>query len=81
MAAFQLCFIALVVDVIDRRGPSNEIRRQLQPKKTKVRLYYPLTWYQKIFYPPFITNKTKHFSFKVSRSYVNVENGEMNLKL
>ena len=28
--------MALAVDVIDRRGPSNEIRRQLQPKKIKV---------------------------------------------
>ena len=38
-AAFQLRFTALAVDVIDRRGPSNEMHRQLQPKKTKVRLY------------------------------------------
>ena len=30
--------IALAVD-IDRRGPSNEMRRQLRAKKTKVRLY------------------------------------------
>ena len=41
MAAFHFCFIALAVDVIDRRGPSNEMRRQLQPKKTKVMLYQP----------------------------------------
>ena len=40
MAAFQFRFMVLAVDVIDRHGPSNEIRRQLQPKKTKVRLYY-----------------------------------------
>ena len=33
MVAFQFRFMALVVDVIDRRGPSNEMRRQLQPKK------------------------------------------------
>ena len=39
-AAFQFCFMALAVDVIDRNGPSNEMRRQLQPKETKVRLYY-----------------------------------------
>ena len=31
--------VAVAVDVIDRRGPSNEMRCQLQPKKTKVRLY------------------------------------------
>ena len=38
-AAFQFCFMALAINVIDRRGPSNAMRRQLQPKKTKVRLY------------------------------------------
>ena len=38
-AAFQFHFMALAIDVIDRRGPSNEMRHQLQPKKTKVRLY------------------------------------------
>ena len=33
--------MAIAVDVIDRRGPGNEMRRHLQPKKrkTKVRLY------------------------------------------
>ena len=39
VAAFQFRFMALAVDVIDKRGPSNEMRHQLQPKKTKVRLY------------------------------------------
>ena len=38
-AAFHFRFMTLAVDVIDRRGPYNEMRRQLQPKKTKVRLY------------------------------------------
>ena len=32
--------MALAVDVIDRRGPSNKTRRQLQPKKTKASLYF-----------------------------------------
>ena len=27
-AAFQLCFMAFAVDVIDRRGPNNEMRGQ-----------------------------------------------------
>ena len=47
MAAFQFGFMALAV-VIDMRGPSNEMGRQLQPKKTKVRLYiyiYILAFY------------------------------------
>ena len=39
VAAFHFRFIALAVDFIDRRGPSNEMHCQLQPKKTKVRLY------------------------------------------
>ena len=39
VAIFQFHFMALVIEVIDRRGPSNEMCRQLQPKKIKVRLY------------------------------------------
>ena len=39
MAAFMFRFMAVAVDVIDRRGPSNEMHRQLQPKKPKVRLF------------------------------------------
>ena len=35
---FSVPFYGFAVDVIDRRGPSNEMRRQLQPKRTKVRL-------------------------------------------
>ena len=38
--AFQFCFMALAVDFIDRCGPSNKMHHQLQPKKTKVKLYY-----------------------------------------
>ena len=30
--------MALAINVIDRRDPSNEMRHQLQPNKTKVRL-------------------------------------------
>ena len=39
VAAFHCHFMALAVDVIDRLGPSNEMRRQLQPKMAEVRLY------------------------------------------
>ena len=38
-AAFQFHFMALAIDVIDRRDPSNEMGHQLQPNRTKVRLY------------------------------------------
>ena len=39
VAAFQFRFMALALNFINRCDPSNEMRRQLQPKKTKVRLY------------------------------------------
>ena len=39
-AVFQFRFMAFAVDVNDRRGPSYEMRCQLQPKKAKVMLYY-----------------------------------------
>ena len=64
MAAFHFRFMALAVDIINRRGLSNEMHCQLQPKKTKVRPYYPFIKLQKTFYLFFITNKTEHFSFK-----------------
>ena len=38
-SCFSVLFYGLAVDNIDRCGPSNEMRHQLQPKKTKVRLY------------------------------------------
>ena len=38
-ATFQFRLVALAVDVIDRRDPSNEMRRQLQPQKINGRLY------------------------------------------
>ena len=56
--------MVLAVDVTDRHGSSDEMHRQLQPKKTKVGLLLPFIYLQKTFYPPFITNKTEHVSFK-----------------
>ena len=54
MAAFHLCFMALPIDIIDRRGPRNEMRRQLQLKKIKVSLAsqtaffrFSLWWWKK----------------------------------
>ena len=38
-AAFQFHFMALAIDVIDRRDPSNEMLSQLQPNKNKIRQY------------------------------------------
>ena len=36
--------MVLAVDVIDRHGPSSKMRRQLQPKKAKVRVYKPFMY-------------------------------------
>ena len=49
--------MALTINVIARRGPGNEMCHQLQPKKTKVRLYQE-------FYLPFNISKTERISFK-----------------
>ena len=56
--------MALAVDVIDRRDPSNEIHRQLQIKKTKIKAILAACIAAKDIYPPFITNNMKRFSFK-----------------
>ena len=42
-AAFQLSFMAFAVNIINRHGPNNEMRRQLNPKKAKVLLAFYLT--------------------------------------
>ena len=49
------------------RDPSNEIRHQSQPKKTKVRLLYLLISQEKgsPSYALYNTNKMEHFSFKI----------------
>ena len=69
--------MSLAVNFIDRRGPSNKMRRQLQPKKTKVMLYSLFIYIVvKDIYPLFITNKAESFNFK-SGPIVWVENGKM----
>ena len=40
---FSVPFYGFAIDVVDRRGPSNEIRHQLKTKRTKVTLYYITT--------------------------------------
>ena len=39
MAAFQFRFMALAINVIDRRDPSDEMHRLLQSNKTVLALY------------------------------------------
>ena len=66
--------MALAVDAINRHGPSNEMRHQLQPKKTKVRLHKPFIHIAlKDVLPVFVANKTECFSFK-SGCAIGVEN-------
>ena len=52
--------MAFAVNIKDGRGPSNEERRQLQLKKTKVMCYKPLLKQQKAYYVLFITGKMEH---------------------
>ena len=58
----------LAIDVIDRHGPNNEMHHQLQPKKPKattcIKAALVVFTATKDKYPPFITNKTEHISFK-----------------
>ena len=56
--------MALAINVIDRHGPSSKVRPQLQLTKTKIMLHYQFILQQKAYYLPFITSKTKRFSFK-----------------
>ena len=60
--------MALAVDVIDRRRPSNKMHRQLQPKKTYITHLYSSK-------RVLLTLQTKHFSFK-DGCVVRVENGQ-----
>ena len=55
--------MALAINVINRRGPSSKVRRQLQLTKTKIKLNYQFILQQKAYYLPFITNKMEYFSF------------------
>ena len=63
--------MALAVNAIDRRGPSNEMHCQLQLKKYKITLYYPFIY---------VTAKdvlpARRSASVLSGCVVRVENGE-----
>ena len=62
--------MALAVNVIERRDPSNEMRRQLQPKNTKVRLYYPFIYVAaRRFSHPSLLTRQSALVLKVGVSY------------
>ena len=60
--------MALAIDTVDGRGLSNETRRVLLPKKSKVMLYLPFITRYKLFNQLYITNKTERFSFISGRA-------------
>ena len=62
--------IVLAVDIMHGHGPSNKMHTQLQPKKTKVRLYESLIWQQKVLYVLYVINKSGCFCFKGVRRTV-----------
>ena len=68
--------MALAIDVIDRRGPSNEMHRQLQPKKTNVTLYYLFTSSKRCFTHPLLLTRRSALVLKVG-----VENDKMHRQL
>ena len=67
-AAFQFHFMTLAVDVIDRWGPSNEMRRQLQPKKTKEIISHLYSSKRRFTHPPLLTRRSA-LVLKVGVSY------------
>ena len=60
--------MALAVNVIDRHGPSNEMRCHLQPKETKVTLYYPNSK-RRFISPSLLTTRRIALVLKVGVSY------------
>ena len=64
-AAFQLYFMALAINVVNRCDPSNKIRHYLQLKKNNVTLHYPFTvCNSKRYFTRPLTNKMECSSFK-----------------
>ena len=61
--------MAVAVDVNDRRGPSNEMRQQLQSKKPKVRLISHLYSSKRHFSHPSLLAKRSASVLKVGVSY------------
>ena len=53
-----------IVGIISRRGLSIEARRRNQANKSKLALYKPLLCLYSHLKQPYISNRTKHFSYK-----------------
>ena len=59
--------MAAIVDIISRRGLRIGARRRNQPNKSKLVLYKPLLCLYSHLKQPYISNKTKRFSYKGGR--------------
>ena len=56
--------MAAIVGIVSRRGLRIEARHRNQPNKSKLALYKPLLCLYSHLKQPYISNKTKHFSYK-----------------
>ena len=56
--------MAAIVGIVSRRGLRIEVRRRNQPNKSKLVLYKPLLRSYSHLKQPYISNKTKCFSYK-----------------
>ena len=56
--------MAAIVGIVSRRGLRIEARRRSQPNKSKPALYKPLLRLHSHLKQPYISNKTKPFSYK-----------------
>ena len=60
---YSFC-VAAIVGIISRRGLRIEACRRNQPNKSKLELYKPLLHLYSHLKQPYISNKTKRFSYK-----------------
>ena len=56
--------MAAIVDIVSRRGLRIGARHRNQPNKSKLALYKPLLCLYSHLKQPYISNKTKRFSYK-----------------
>ena len=59
--------MAAIVDIVSRRGLRIGARHRNKPNKSKLALYKPLLRLYSHLKQPYISNKTKHFSYKGGR--------------
>ena len=56
--------MAVIVDIVSRRGLRIGAHHRNQPNKSKLALYKPLLRLYSHLKQPYISNKMKHFSYK-----------------